>query len=540
MLVELLAGENSFSGALPEQLGSLTRLEKLSLHQGTSLASISGSLPAFTDLQQLTSLQLYGNALSGSLPENLLQNTMRGSEKIELLLGDNLLSGTVPSSWGSRFSQLFVDLTGNKITSLASNLGNQGGWMDGSVGSFETDAILCPKGTYNELGRMTSVDAECRSCPSAQFLGTKQCNGQTSGGDFDILKEFFMSTNGQNWEVKDGWSSTQDYCSWYGIGCNAAGEVVQIALSSNGLSGTPPASIFKLRSLTELDLSKNRVAFSFAGISDAKQLTALKLSETNLDSIAGIGAARTLTELHLTDNDLKGELSGEILSLTNLRLLYLNFNHLEGSIPAGISSLQNLEELYLFNNRLTGQLPAALGSLQRLRVLALSENNFSGTLPPELEDLLSLEILALQREGGTDSSVQGNVGVNQGNSEDKGPGLTGPLLSFSRLKNLKQLYLGTNSLSSAIPGNFVDGIEDKTAPISIDLVSNRLRGEIPASLSRFERMTLYVAGNQISGESPTALCSSSIFLRLYLTSCALTRCLLLQESPWEFAAKMTG
>jgi len=70
-----------------------------------------------------------------------------------------------------------------------------------------------------------------------------------------------------------------------------------------------------------------------------------------------------------------------------------------------------------------------------------------GDLPPALEDLVALEVLALQREGGTDSSVQGNVGVNQGESEDKGPGLTGPLLSFSKQKTLKQLFLGVNSLS---------------------------------------------------------------------------------------------
>jgi len=130
----------------------------------------------------------------------------------------------------------------------------------------------------------------------------------------------------------------------------------------------------------------------------------------------------------------------------------------------------------------------------------LSENNFEGQLPVEMEDLLALEVLAIQREGGTDSSIDGNTGVNQGLSEDDGQGLTGPLLSFSRLKNLKELYLGVNSFSGTIPSNFLDGIEDKTTAVEVDLISNRLTGEIPASLARFERMTMYLAGNQISGK----------------------------------------
>jgi len=511
-LVELLAAENNFSGSLPAELNSLSRLENLSIHQGTSSSSITGNLPAFSNLQQLTSLQVYGNALSGSLPDNLLGNTLRGNDEIELLLGDNDFSGSVPSSWGNRFSQLFVDLTGNKISGIPSNLCSQNSWMQGTVGSFNCDGILCPIGTFNELGRMTGSSAACRSCPSAQFMGTKECNGQSSDGEITILTEFFSATNGQNWDVNDGWGTSQNYCSWHGIACNAGGDVVKIDLSSNGLSGTPPPSIFNLRSLTELNLGKNQIAFSFDGISAATRLASLILSETNLDSIVGIGAATSLVELHLTDNDLKGEIPEDIFTLSNLRLLYMNFNYLEGPIPSGISALQHLEELFLFNNRLNGQLPAALGSLRKLRVLALSENNFEGSLPPELEDLLSLEILALQREGGTDGSIQGNIGVNQGKSDDDGPGLTGPLLSFSKMKNLKELYLGINSLSGTIPSNFLDGVEDKTATIQVDLISNKLEGELPSSLARFERMALYVAGNLLSG-IPQGLCRRTDWMK---------------------------
>jgi len=377
-LNEFLAADNSFSSTLPTQFETLTKLEMLSLHQATSSSSISGTLPAFSNLRELTSLQLYGNALTGNLPANLLMNTIKGNSEIEVLLSDNSLIGTVPSSW-ARFSQLFVDLTGNKLTGISSELCSKGSWMEGAVGSYGCDSILCPSGTYNELGRKTSAEGECSICPGSQFLGAKNCNGQPNEGEIDILRDFFTSTNGQSWVINDGWTSSADVCSWHGLECNSAGQVLKIDLSKNGLSGTPSSSVFKLQSLTELNLLGNQISFSFDGISEAKQLTILNLAETNLDTVAGIGAATSLTELHLTDNDLQGsDVFTELFLLTNLRVLYLNFNQLEGSIPSEIASLQNLEALYMFNNRLSGELPASIGSMQKLRILALSENNFSG------------------------------------------------------------------------------------------------------------------------------------------------------------------
>jgi hypothetical protein len=267
----------------------------------------------------------------------------------------------------------------------------------------------------------------------------------------------------------------------------------------------PPSSIFKLSALRELSLERNEINFSFDGISQATSLRVLYLSGINLDTVDGIGAAQGLVELHLTENDLQGSISDEILQLTNLRQLFLNYNKLKGRIPASISSLQKLEELFLFHNRLGGQIPAAIGSLKNLRTLALSENNFEGTLPPELGDLSSLKILAIQREGGTNGTISGNVGVDQGASDDVGPGLTGPLPAFDKLPSLKQLFLGVNSLSGSIPSNFLDGIADKSETIEVDLVSNRLSGPLPASLARFDRLTLYASGNQISG-IPDGIC----------------------------------
>jgi hypothetical protein len=432
-----MAAENDFSGVLPDTLNSLSNLETLSLRQTTSSSGIGGPLLPLTNLIQLTSLQLDDNALTGELPDNLLGSTLRGSsDRIELLLSNNLFEGTVPSGWASRFGRLVVDLSGNEITGIGNGLCNENDWMDGTVGRFQCDAILCRKGTYNEFGKQSSVAGDCRPCSQAKFLGARECANDSLDvdGEIDILGELFASTHGNNWNNSAGWQSTEDYCGWFGVGCNANGEVVKISLGENGLTGTPSSSIFKLPSLRELNLEHNEIDFSFDGISQATSLAVLRLSGINLNSVVGIGEASNLIELHLTDNDLTGSIPEELFELTNLRQLFLNYNNLEGRISASISALRNLEELFLFHNRLLGQLPAALGSLSNLRTLALSENNFDGTLPPELNDLSKLEVLAIQREGGTDSTTVGNVGVNQEGSDDEGPGLS--KLKFCRAVHL--------------------------------------------------------------------------------------------------------
>ena len=176
----------------------------------------------------------------------------------------------------------------------------------------------------------------------------------------------------------DGWGISSDYCSYFGVVCNAAGEVVRIKLAQDLLTGALTTDIFKLVSLQELNLELNEFSFLFKGIEQATSLSKLVLSGTGLDSVAGVEKARNLTELHLTNNNLE-TFPSEIYSLSRLRKLVLNFNQIAGPIPAASLSLSNLEALYLFHNRC--QLPAALGSLVKLSALALSENNFSGSLP---------------------------------------------------------------------------------------------------------------------------------------------------------------
>ena len=511
-LVELLAGDNNFGGTLPSSLNNLVQLQELTLHQLNSVNGIGGPLLDLSGMQQLTSLQLAGNSLTGTLPATMLANTLRGNDRVELLLANNRLQGLIPSSWATHFADLFVDLVDNEITGYSdASLCSKQAWMDDDVGRYGCNAILCPNGTYNAVGRQTSSGSTCQPCPVAQYYGATTCGGTGGNSEIETLQTLYLATDGSNWANTLGWSTTSgDVCSWFGVSCNAAGHVISISLDSNGLAGSIPTSLFTLPALQALNLANNEISFSFNGIGSATNLRSLNLEGISLNSISGIGAAKGLEEINLTDNDLSGSLPSELLTLLNLRRLMLNYNQLTGRVPEGIAVLRNLQELYLLHNRMTGQLPAALGSLTNLKILALAENNFAGTIPPELNSLSNLEILSIQRDGGTNSST-GNVGVNQGPNQGGGPGLTGTLPSFNALTRLRSLFLGVNSLTGTIPGDFLDSITNKTAPITVDLISNQLFGEIPPALIRFEAMSLYVAGNQITS-IPDSLCKQTTWM----------------------------
>ena len=75
-----------------------------------------------------------------------------------------------------------------------------------------------------------------------------------------ILREFYRSTNGDNWKNNYGWNNATsgDPCedNWYGVKCSGGG-MINIHLQRNNLVGTIPKSFGRLGSLWILDLSYN-------------------------------------------------------------------------------------------------------------------------------------------------------------------------------------------------------------------------------------------------------------------------------------------
>nr|GMC83204.1 leucine-rich repeat receptor-like serine/threonine/tyrosine-protein kinase SOBIR1 [Ipomoea batatas] len=99
-----------------------------------------------------------------------------------------------------------------------------------------------------------------------------------------------------------------------------------------------------------------------------------------------------VTRIVYESKQLRGTLSPQISSLSQLQHLSLANNQLFDQIPTQILNCRKMEILDLRGNHFSGQVPLELSSLIRLRILDLSRNNFSGNLNflqyfPNLEKL---------------------------------------------------------------------------------------------------------------------------------------------------------
>lgn len=514
---------NSFSGSLPADISSMSSLEHLDLSKQTLYGGrgFSGSLPDFSGCSKMTELFLYKNNFSGSIPPTFL-SSVNLVEYIEVDLRYNEISGSIPIELLA-FEKLTIHLAENKIDSIPESLCfSESLWMDGDVTSFECAGILCPPGTYNLMGRQSSTETPCLDCATAEYFGSASClsdeittpttttptqtdndsgsdTSSSGGNDSDsslteqeILETLFKSTRGSSWKNNTNWlNDNVSVCKWFGISC-IDGNVAAIDLQDNGLTGDFLSNVYNLQYLDELNLKGNHINFSFQGIQNAGSLRVLILSDMGLTSIDGVGNAKVLESLHLTDNEVGGKLPKELFDLVSLKRLFANYNKFSGSLPTEVGQLKNMEELYLYHNSLSGQLPSELGVLTKMEIMTLAANIFTGPLPAELNNLENIKIFALQREGGVgDGSDVPQKKVHAG--------ISGNILDFSGWKYIEELYLGSNALSGPIPSTFLSGVEDKNAPIKVDLTLNQLTGFVPGELSLFEDMRLFVAGNKLQG-----------------------------------------
>ena len=331
--------ENQLSGTIPAEIGNLTSLTDLLLGRN----QLSGMIPAeIGSLTRLTWLELHVNQLSGTIPAEIGNLT---SLK-HLLLGSNQLSSTIPAELGNLTSLISLDLEVNQLSgTIPAEIGNLTHLAHLSV-DIDTGLCLAP-------------DFDLTS-PFATATGLPVCSGTPTpkdpADDRAALEALYDATNGANWSSNDNWKTDEPLGQWFGVRINNSdGRVTRLDLSYNQLSGTIPAELGNLSSLTELELGGNQ---------------------------------------------LSGTIPVELGNLTRLTTLDLNYNQLSGTIPAELGNLSSLTTLRLDDNQLSGTIPAELGNLTSLTWLELAGNQLSGTIPAELGNLTRLLVLSVDTDTG--------------------------------------------------------------------------------------------------------------------------------------------
>ena len=95
---------------------------------------------------------------------------------------------------------------------------------------------------------------------------------------------------------------------------------------------------------------------------------------------------------------------------------------------------------------------------------------------------------------------QGQINVNSVSRElvQSTVGFVGNIPSLHLSPNLREVYIGNSNFTGTLPNNFLAGIDDFNALITVDLSRNSLTGTLPSVLKNFAYLNLNIAGNQIS------------------------------------------
>jgi Leucine-rich repeat (LRR) protein len=159
------------------------------------------------------------------------------------------------------------------------------------------DPVASMNGITVTGGRLNINNALMNNCLQTTEIPYREC---------ETLVTFYNSTNGDNWTDNTGWNETNTPCSWYGVTCSG-GHTSELALSSNGLTGSIPTELGNLSNLEKLSLDNN-------------QLTSSIPTE--------LGNLNNLQYLWLHNNGLCGEIPVELKNLSNITNLKLDNNHL--------------------------------------------------------------------------------------------------------------------------------------------------------------------------------------------------------------------
>ena len=350
-------GNNNLVGTLPDELGDLTSLHTLQLWGN----GLSGPIPDLSGLTELTTLSLSSNQLTGSIPASL----------------GSLTKLTTVYLWGNELSGPIPDLSGlTELTTLSLSQNKLTGEIPASLGTLTKMVELYLWG--NELSGQIP-DLSGLSSLFEMSLARNNLTGPVPAwlNGLTNLQGLWLNNNELTGSIPD---------------LRALQKLFQLELSANQLGGEIPASLGTLAELQILDLHENNLTGQIPNLAGLGSLFYLELSRNQLNGTipASLAEITGLQQVYLNENQLTGEIPAGLGTLSELQILVLRENNLTGQIP-GLAGLGSLFYLDLSRNQLNGTIPASLAEITGLQQVYLEENQLTGEIPAELGELTQLE-----------------------------------------------------------------------------------------------------------------------------------------------------
>ncbi|KAM7460783.1 hypothetical protein LguiB_035858 [Lonicera macranthoides] len=216
------------AGTIPQEIGRLSKLTRLSLSRN----SLSGGLPvSLANLTSLTWLNLSSNSFSGPIPSEI--GNLANLSFLDL--GNNYFSGSIPPSVGFLTLLTYLDLSRNQLNgSIPSKIGNL---MNLSFLNLSNNYFLGPiPSSIYVLTHLTFLD-----------LSRNRLTGFLPLEIQNLSNLLYLLLEGNN--------LSGTIPSTMGLLTNLA----RIDLSRNFFNGTIPTNISYLSKLNYIDLSYNKL-----------------------------------------------------------------------------------------------------------------------------------------------------------------------------------------------------------------------------------------------------------------------------------------
>ena len=496
---------NDLRGRIPPELGNLASLEFLSLSDNSLTGTIPRELGNLSELRLL--LQLHDNQLTGPIPPEL-----GNLASLEFLsLSDNSLTGTIPTELGNLANLVRLQLSSNKLTgTIPAELGNLANLKHMGLGGNALTGPIPP-----QLGQLSNLE----------FL--------------------VLNVNALTGAVPP---ELGDLSSLRGLG-----------LARNQLSGPIPRNLLKLR-LEEGFGAEGNAGLCAPGTTEfIAWLRAIPYPSLPLCNEADIAALEALYQATggtgwtnsdgwVGDGSVSGWYGVSADSLGRVLELGLSRNGLSGRIPGLLGNLDAMTGLKIDGNALSGRLPITMLGLP------LQEFRYTGTrlcTPPHesfrrwLNAIPSHDGTGIECAPPTDRNIlvalydatNGSQWRNNATWLTDAPlgdwhgvrthqgrvvqldlrynGMEGSIpLELGSLSQLEDLWLSNNHLTGQIPTE----LGNLSNLLTLDLGYNRLTSSIPTELGNLSHLShLNLSANDLTGRIPSEFGSLTDLQRLHLS-----------------------